>query len=185
MKHIFALILFVSIMTGCTQSSELEERAFSLRSKLQQNGCAFDAAVTADYGDKQFLFRLQCEAENSGRLKFSVLEPNSISGISGTIGADGGKLTFDDAALSFSLLADGHLSPISAPWIFVNTLLGGYLKSYTVENDLLRLSLDDSYEEGALHLDIWLNADDLPVHGDILYENRRILTIQIENFRFL
>ena len=34
----------------------------------------------------------------------------------------------------------------------------------------------------ALTLDIWLNAENWPIRGEILYDNRRIVTMDIENF---
>ena len=47
---------------------------------------------------------------------------------------------------------------------------------------MLRLSIDDSYEEDALHMDIWLNAENVPVRGEILYDDRRILSLDVKNF---
>ena len=47
---------------------------------------------------------------------------------------------------------------------------------------VLHLTIDDSYEEDALQLDIWLDGQNLPVQSDILYDGRRILTVQVSNF---
>ena len=46
----------------------------------------------------------------------------------------------------------------------------------------LRLTIDDSYEDDALHLDIWLGEDDCPEDAEILYKERRILSIKVTNF---
>ena len=54
-----------------------------------------------------------------------------------------------------------------------------------MEGDLLRLTIDDSYEEDALTLDIWLNGQDIPIRAEILYDGRRILTLEIENFQIM
>ena len=184
MKRILLIVLSVLLLSGCTADRALENRALALRSKLlNSNACSFDAVVTADYGDKLYSFSLNCAVEGAGIMTFTVSQPETISGITGTISLQGGKLTFDDKVLSFSLLADEQLSPVSAPWILYKTLTGGYLTSCVQEGDYLRLSLDDSYEEDALHLDVWLGAGDLPMQAEILYDNRRILTLQIENFR--
>ena len=61
----------------------------------------------------------------------------------------------------------------------------GYLTSAGMEGDLLRLTIDDSYEEDALTLDIWLNEQDIPIRAEILYDGRRILTLEIENFQIM
>jgi hypothetical protein len=54
-----------------------------------------------------------------------------------------------------------------------------------MEDDLLRLTIDDSYREDALTVDIWLDAQDTPVRAEILYDGRRILTLTIKNFQMV
>ena len=162
------------------------DRAMVLREKLlAATGCSFDAVITADYGDVAYTFTMNCSADRQGNLRFSVTEPQTISGISGIVSATGGKLTFDDKVLTFGLMADGLVSPVSAPWLFLKTLRSGYLTSCGKERNSLRLSIDDSYEEDALHLDIWLGEGDLPIQSDIYWQGRRLLSIQVENFKFL
>ena len=101
-----------------------------------------------------------------------------------TVSASGGKLTFDDVAVKFPLMADGQVTPISGPWILMKTLLGGFLTAACEEDDLLHLTIHDSYEEDALQLEIWLSAEDVPVCAEILYDGRRIVTMNVENFTF-
>ena len=50
------------------------------------------------------------------------------------------------------------------------------------EEGAVRLSIDDRYEEDALHLDIWLDAESLPSRADIFYDDRRILSLTVKNF---
>ena len=116
---------------------------------------------------------------------FTVKEPQAIAGITGSISPKGGKLTFEGLSLGFELLADGSVSPVSAPWILMKTLRSGYLTSCGVESGCIRVAIDDSYEEDALHLDFWLDEKDLPKRGEILWQGRRILSLDIENFVFL
>jgi len=162
------------------------EQAIALRERmLQSQGCSFSAAVTADYGEKVYQFRTDCSADREGNLVFSVIEPDSISGISGRITQKSGQLTFDDVVLAFELLADGEISPVSVPWILVNTLRGGYLASCGPDTDGLRLTILDSYDEDALQMDIWLDEDGIPAYAEILWQGRRILSVNVENFAFL
>ena len=154
-----------------------------LRGALQgSEGCSFDAVITADYGQKTYTFAMGCDFDAHGNLSFTVHEPETIEGITGNISFSGGELTFDGNALAFPLLADGQATPVSAPWLLYKTLVGGYLHSCVREDELLHLTIDDSYEDDAMQLDIWLDGSDHPVRAEILYENRRILTITIENF---
>ena len=124
-----------------------------------------------------------CEGDSQGNLGFSVTSPDSIAEIEGTITAKEGKLTFDDVALSFPLLADEQITPVSGPWILLKTMLGGYLTACTMEEDLLHLTINDSYEEDALQMEIWLNEENAPVCAEILYDGRRIVTMNVENFQ--
>ncbi len=186
MKKAAALLLALVLLTACSDTRARIDRAMDLRTKLLAGeGCSFTAAITADYGDELHLFTLACQGDSLGNLSFTVTGPESIAGITGTISEDGGKLTFDDTALHFELLADEQLSPVSAPWILLKTLRSGYLTAAGDEGELLRVTIDDSYDEDALQLDIWLNEENLPVQGDILYDGRRILTLAITDFRIL
>ena len=95
---------------------------------------------------------------------------------------EGGELTFDGTALSFPLMADGQVTPVSAPWLFVKTLRAGFLSSAGMDGEHLRLCMDDSYRDDALHLDIWLNGEDVPAKAEILYGGRKILSMEVISF---
>lgn len=152
---------------------------------LQSQGCSFSATVTADYGEKVYRFTTDCNTDREGNLLFTVKAPETISGINGRILHKTGQLTFDDVVLAFELVADGEISPVSAPWIMMQTLRGGYLSSCGYDADGLRLTIFDSYKEDALQLDVWLTEAGDPAYAEILWQGRRILSITVENFTFL
>lgn len=185
MKRGLALVLAVVLLTGCSAHSEDLDRALQLRTALQSGSCSFEASITADYGDKIYTFQMDCTADPGGALTFCVTEPVSIADICGQISSQGGALTFQDTLLEFPLLADGQISPISAPWLLIRTLQGGYLTGAGMEGELLRLQLDDSFEENDLTLTVWLDDRDQPVAADILYAGRRILSVTVKNFTLL
>ena len=183
MKKLAALMITLVILSGCTGKRNEMDRAMNLRAALLgSEGCSFTAHICADYGDELHEFSLYCEGMNNGDLGFRVEQPETISGVTGRFKGKEGALTFDDVVLAFPLLADGQVTPVSGPWLFLKTLLGGYLTACNQEEDYLHLTIDDSYEEDALQLEIWLNGEDIPVRAEILYDERRILTMQIENF---
>ncbi len=157
----------------------------ALRAKLLSGGCSFDVKITADYGDQMYTFGVSCSGDVAGTLEFAVTEPETISGITGRITDGTGKLTFYGTALEFPLMADGQVTPVSAPWILLKTLQGGYLTSAGTDGELTLLTINDSYAEDALQLDIWLNGEDLPVRAEILYAGRRILTMEVSGFAFV
>lgn len=185
MKQWLSIFLAMILLAGCSKEDKHLTRAMDLRSKLLASGCSFDARITADYGSQTHTFSLRCVTDPSGSLSFTVLEPEAIHSITGTLSASGGQLTFDDIAVSFEMLADGELSPVSSVWILVNTLRSGYIRSCGTDGESLRLTVDDSYEEDALQLDIWLNGEDIPQYAEILWQGRRILSLEVSNFLFV
>ncbi len=186
MKRMLAVVLIVGLLAGCSAGKSEIDRAMALRQKLLEgSGCSFDAVITADYGDKIYTFRMDCQGDKEGNLAFTVTEPDTISGITGNISHEKGALTFDDKVLAFELLSEGQVTPVSAPWLIINTLRSGYLSACGTDGENLRIAIDDSYEEDALHLDIWLDSADLPIRAEILWQGRRIVSADIRNFTIL
>lgn len=184
MKRLLAIILSVLILPGCADCDL--DGAMQMRQQLQQSeGCSFDVEITADYGDNVHIFGMKCQTDDLGNLTFSVSEPDSISGITGTIRDEGGQLTFDDTVLAFELLADDQITPVSAPWILIRTLRSGYLNACANTDDGIMLVIDDSYAEDALKLNIWCTDEYVPTEAEIFWEGRRILTLEISNFTYL
>ena len=182
---IIALLLAVLLLCGCNGENPELNRAMALRAELLTSSVTFDAEITADYGSEIHTFSGYCEGDSQGNLGFRVTAPESIAEITGRIDAGEGKLTYRDTVLAFPLLAEDQLNPVSSPWIFYTTLRGGYLTAAGMEDDLLRLTIDDSYEEDALTVDIWIDENDNPVRAEILYDGRRILTLTIKNFQMV
>jgi len=180
MRKWFPILFLLLILSGCGRQTP--DPGLSLRSRILE-GCCFDAEITADYGDSLSVFSVACEADSRGQTTFTVTAPESIAGISGTLAAGTGKLLFEDKALAFPLLADGLLTPAAAPWIFVRTLRSGNLIAAGQEGAETRLSIDDSFREDALRLDIWLDQAGDPVRADICYAGQRYLSMNITNFR--
>lgn len=184
MKKAVGLLLLVFLLSGCSGASKEIERGMALRSRLLKAAtCSFDTQITADYGDKTYQFSMACQGDDQGNLTFTVTAPETIAGITGKVTNQGGALTFDDVALQFDLMADDQVTPVSAPWILLKTLRSGYLTAAGTEEDQLHLTIDDSYEDDALTLDIWLDGEDVPIRAEILYDGRRILSLTVVNFQ--
>ena len=180
MRKWLPILFLLLILSGCGRQAP--DPGLSLRSRILE-GCCFDAEITADYGDSLSVFAMHCQADSAGSLRFTVTAPESIAGISGNVAAGTGKLLFEDKAVSFPLLADGLLTPAAAPWIFVRTLRSGNLIASGREGDVTRLSIDDSFREDALRLDIWLDEAGNPTKADISCKEQRYLSMVVQNFR--
>ena len=183
MKQVCCLLMVILLLTGCAGENKPLTEAMQVRDRLlSASQCSFQASVTADYGDSMYTFSMDCCADQTGMIQFEIKKPETIAGIKGTISDKGGAVSFEDTALYFDLITDDQLTPASAPWIFLKTLRSGYISAVCMEGELLHITADDSYEEDSLTLDIWLSVEKVPVRADILYDGKRILSLEIENF---
>lgn len=173
------------LLSGCSAVDGGMGQAMDFRARLtSSNGCSFDTQITADYGDQVYTFSMNCKADNDGNLAFTVTAPQTLEGITGMIDAQGGKLTFDDTALAFELLADGRLSPVSAPWVLVHTLHYGYITSCARTDNGPVISINDSYKDDALNLSVYLDQNSTPVAAEIFWKGSRVLSLTVNNFAF-
>lgn len=182
MKRMLAIILTVFLLTGCSGNGSIDGALVLREQLLKSNGCSFDALITADYGQKVYNFAMHCQTNNHGDLTFTVTEPGTIRGITGKISNEGGKLTFDDQALAFEMIADGQIVPVSAPWLLIRSLRSGYIAYSGEDQPYTRVRFDDSYRDDAIHLDVWFSEDNIPVRGEILWQGRRVVSVDVKNF---
>ncbi len=180
------LVCILIVLSGCKKEANATDRAIAARQRLlSAAGCSFDVDVAADYGDKVYTFSMNCRADESGAVTFTVTKPESISGISGSFTGEGGKLNFDGSVLAFSMMADGLLSPVSAPWVMLRALRGGYLTDCTRSGEGYRVNIDDSLSGQALRTEFLLDGSDIPTGAEIFWKGRRILSLKVLNFTFL
>ena len=185
MRRLAVVIICIFLLVGCG-GTDGTEKAIDIRNRLLSGGgCEFLATVTADYGKKLYSFSMICKADDIGNLTFSVLSPETIAGITGTVNSVGGELTFDNKALAFPVLADGQISPVSAPWFFLTALRSGYMKACELTEDGLHMIVNDSYAQDVIQVDIYTNSELLPVRADLLWQGRRIVSLDIENYKHL
>ena len=183
LRRFLVIMLCFIFFVGCDAGEDAMDDALQLRQNLFGcSHCSFDCTITADYSDRIYSFSLQCSFDGQGNMEFSVIEPNSISGITGKMDAKGGKLTFDDQVLMFPMLADGYISPVSAPWLLMQTLRGGYIHSAVQTENGGYFVYHDTFCEESLQVDVWTDDSGNPNAAEILWKGRRILTVTVTNF---
>ena len=179
MKKLLPLILV--FLLGCTGTDPAMDAALALRSRvLAAETIRFTVAVGADYITNIEEFSLEC-VQNGEVMSFRVREPEEIEAISGTVRGSEGTVGFDETVLAFPLMAEGRLSPLSGPWVLVKALRTGHILAAGREGELIHLFIDDSYEDNALTLDIWLE-EGWPTQAEISWEGRRCLTMTFDDF---
>ena len=150
---------------------------------LNSSRCSFVADVVADYGEYTYHFKLDCICDATGNLAFSVLEPDTITGLKGTVGIGGGNLVFEDQVLAFPPLTENELSPISAPMLMMQALRSGYIRAAGINGEVLHVIIDDSYEGEALQANIYFDKERKPVSCELIWNGSRILSLSVENFQ--
>lgn len=186
MQKVLTLLLSIVLLAGCSADDNHLNQAIAVRQKLlTAEGYSFLAEITVDYGDMYQTFEMRCQFDSKGNLSFVVTNPATIAEITGQIASDGGKLTFDDKVLAFPLIAEGEISPVSAPWILIKSLRSGYLSSITINKNAMHINIDDSYEAETLTVDAYFSASELLIGGEIIWRGRKILTIVVEDFAYL
>ena len=186
MKRLLSIIFMLFILAGCSGSEDNMDRALTFRQDLlQREGCSFDCELTADYGELLYQFTLGCNADNKGNITFTVLSPESISGITGSISTTGGNIRFDDTLLGFPILSEELPTPLSAPWLFMTGLRSGYIRTSDYDNGQMSLTIADTYEDDSILMNIQFNEKDYPVSCEFIWKGRRILSMTITSFTYL
>jgi hypothetical protein len=128
---------------------------------------------------------MECSAKKDGTLGFTVISPESIAGISGRVDNRSGVLSFDETVLAFPMIADGEIAPVTAPWLFWKSLLGGYIRAAGEDGELLRITIDDSFHGENVQVDVWMDENNNPVSAEIGWQGRVLLFLKISKFQIL
>ena len=184
MKLISGILLVAIVLSGCQPNDTQLQHILDMRKRIMEGKCySYDAEITAEIGSAIYSFQTACTADSSGNLAFMVTAPDTIYGITGELSDNSASLTFDGNVLAFPMLAEGKLTPISAPWLLLKTLRSGYLSGYQTNEDGFILSMADSYEENPLQLQIHTDLQLNPTFAEIYWQQQRVITLSITNFK--
>ncbi len=184
-KVMVLLVAAVLLLGGCGKTKDAQNDLLKIRQDISGKEYAFLASIHADFGENTYDFKLDCRFDTVGNMTFSIVSPETISGITGKINTAGGQLTFDDKAVAFCLMADGQISPVCAPWLAIKGLRSGFLSSWRKEDGGTLFSIDDTFEGARVAFRVVVTNDLQIQSAEILWEDRCILSIAVENFRYL
>ena len=180
MKRI--LPLFLVFLLGCSGPDPAMEAALDLRSRcLASPAIRFRAEIRADYITGFEEFPLDCETSPDGAVSFRVGRPEEIADIFGTVRRDVGTVEFDGAVLAYPLMAQERLSPLSGPWVVMKAIRSGCIIAAGQEGELTRVTIDDSYADNALTVDVWLE-DGQVIQAEVAWEGLRCLVMTFDDF---
>ncbi|MBO5868877.1 MAG: hypothetical protein J6Q54_08220 [Oscillospiraceae bacterium] len=187
MRKLIAVFLVVIMLTGCKVSDNTALNQFlEFRNKVgHASGCSVVVNVTADYGDAIYYFGMDCKYLSTGDMEFTITSPDTINGITGRIQNGKGQFIFDEQVVVFEPLADNQITPALAPWLIMKSLTGGYISSFETARGMHQGVIEDSFGGVTYTVDVWTDNEALPVRGEILWQGRRILSVDIIAFEIL
>ena len=183
MKRVLFVLITVVFLGGCKSDRAQMEQALAFRNAvLGADECKFSAVVTTDYGDSIYTFGMDCISKKEGTLHITITEPETIAGITCSVAGETGKLLFDDKVLMFETMTDGQITPVISPWLFMKAIRSGYIAYCGTKEKTVELRIDDTFSDTSFCTEVYFNENKMPVFAEILWQGRRIVSIQISNF---
>ena len=184
MRRMMAIFLCLCCFVGCESKDSGLEPAIEFRSALvQAGGCSFTAAITVDYGQRVQCFTLDCQADGEGTTKITLLQPETIAGVTATVMDGGGQITYDGMALDFGLLADDSLIPAAAPCMLATCWMKEYISDAGEMETGYQVRYRKKIGEKELLLDTFFE-NGIPFLAEVCYNDSGILKIEISDFAY-
>lgn len=148
---------------------------------MNNDGCSFTAGIRADYGERVYEFTMSV-ATSGEETTLTVLQPESISGITARVSEDRTSVTFDGTELDFGILANGLLSPVETPWLLMQCWKQAYIAYAGADGDQQRVTYLRGYDEEEITVDTWFSSG-VPVYAEVSCGDTRYLTVEITDFQ--
>ncbi len=101
------------VACGGKTDADADQLALDIRAEyIAMTACAGQMELTADYGERVYVYLIDFDYEKEGQLVLTVLEPDNIAGITARVDSEGTRLEFDGVTLETGSLSPDGLSPI-------------------------------------------------------------------------
>ena len=165
-KKLTALLLALpALLCACAgkpAKQDLAQPALDFRQALLENGCSFEAEITADFEDYVYSFTLSCEEDSDGSMQMRILAPDTLAGITAQIEGERAKLVFGDTEAAFGTLSGLGISPMAAPAYLAQAWRCGY-------------------GEDEIRVDTWF-SDGAPVRAELSCDGHTTVQIDVTDF---
>ena len=180
-----AALCAAALFTGCSErtSEPAVNRAAERFSKVREVLLAaprvtVTAAVSADYGERVFEFRLQYSGTQEGG-ELELLSPQMLAGVTARVSNNAATIRYDGAELDTGSLGDG-LSPAGIVPRLIVEWQSGFADSLVIESGaLIMQSALTADARQVTHFD---NATGSPVRTEVICSGRVVLTVLYESF---
>ena len=179
-------VLFLAIpalLCACAgKQADPAQQALDFRQALLENGCSFEAEITADFEDYVCSFTLLCEDSPDGGMQMRILAPETLAGISARVEGEQAKLVFDDTEAAFGTLSEPGISPMAAPARLAQAWRSGYIRFSGAEDGTLHVTYLCGYGEDEIRVDTWF-SDSAPMRAELSCDGHTTVQIDVTDFK--
>jgi len=168
------LLLCMSSCAGEMKTEEIAEKICLGYAEAQT--VKTDVDVTADYGERVYVFTLACTVDDNGGT-IEVKSPENIAGLTAKLSEDGSQLIYDGVAFDTGPLTDEGLSPVEAvPQLIAAWRRGSISECYAEKNDGGRSIVIQTPFGTAATQKTWFSEKGEPMRSEITYQGTTVLT---------
>lgn len=183
------MMLLLLLLCACGRAENGQtamQEAIDFRAALLQAGaCSYVGQICAQVGEEVYPFTLRCGC-TAEQAEVCVLEPESIADITATVSVDNGTITYADMCIAFGEMADGTVTPLSAPAVLYACWTGEAITAAGMDGDAIRITYEKGYDSQCLTVDTWLNSENhLPFYAEICYNQACIIQMNLTDFAFV
>jgi hypothetical protein len=187
-RAVIALVLTAAAVApqcSCASSVRAEEKMLELRAALlASDEVTAVANIRADHGERVFDFKIKyIGGEDGGEI--TILEPESLSGITARVGGGGAGIRYDGAELDTGPLGGG-LSPAGIIPALISEWKTGFVDMLSEERLDGRdaLAMTSALTESADQTTWFDKKTNLPLRAEALSGGRAALTVVFENVSY-
>ena len=177
---IYALMITLSLLSGCGQDNSTEQLALDIRSSyLSCDTFSAHACLTADYGLRVYSYEMDVLlSEDTTTL--TLTQPDYAAGIIAVLKDGQSSLRFQDISVETGPLDPDGLTPVSAVPALLKAVRSGFITGcFQEESGLLRIDCGSPDAPVGLgtQTTLWFQPENgTLVQGDILVDGIRRIT---------
>lgn len=175
--YLFALMIALLTLSGCSSSAGVEERFLSYRETLENSVITVTVELYADFGSSASEYTMQCRVDGAST-EMTIVEPALLAGITVRTADGGVTLEYDGVSISAGDLTGEGLTPVSVLPVVADSLQNGHVeriwkeKLDGVETIAVSLTVTDTVSQT-----IWLSqADMIPLYAEVQHNGRTVAT---------
>lgn len=178
---------------GGEGGSQAEQLALDIRGDyLAAAGCTAAMEVTADYGQRVYVYGIDLAWQREGESVLTLTAPEEVAGVTARLEAGSTALEYDGVRVETGALDDAGLSPVGAVPVLLDYVQSGYIASCGMEQETNRevLRVDCRDPEGqpgtGRECALWFDPDThVLLRGELSQDGYTVIRCVFSDFQLL